>query len=373
MATTEFWDKQHSDNNILWLTDSIPDKVLRRHKLELPADSHVLDIGTGTGGFARWCASRGNKVSSCDVSKLALTRVSDIADIALVHNIHTLKPADIAICHLVFQHCRDEQVLQILNGANLKRGATFSFQYAIKTGELNPELQKAEDDSLLYFRSPEEMDKLLEKVPTLRVAWRSGPFAPSKSENSIAWEIIHCEADYIKNFHQARSFLNQYHSVLDIGCGQGEFIRLQGGVPVRAGVDICAEALEFAESKDVNNDVIYLRHDLLTIERLFPVPMFDVVMGTDIIEHFTESDAKGLIEKCEYIAKKCTLFFIPVGDHEQHDYDPWGYGNEYYNAHRSTWKPDDMKKLGYEVWHWPTWHKERAEAKGAMWCRKFKG
>jgi len=174
----------------------------------------------------------------------------------------------------------------------------------------------------------------------------------------------------LKSFADARLSLDKYTSLLDVGCGRGQFIRWQGAIPVRVGIDVCKDALKFAASKDVDHGVVFVQHNLIKLEELFPYPAFEAVIGIDIIEHFDKDQGVELVKSCERIAQKCVLFFVPVGDHPQENCDPWGYGNEYYNAHRSTWYPEDMERLGYEVWHWPQWHKDKG---AAMWCQKIKG
>jgi 2-polyprenyl-3-methyl-5-hydroxy-6-metoxy-1,4-benzoquinol methylase len=164
---------------------------------------------------------------------------------------------------------------------------------------------------------------------------------------------------------------SQYNSVLEIGCGDGHVIR-QIKAKDRFGIDACDGAIKKAK-KDSPTSVKYYRFDLhLSIEGKRPLPYVDCIIGMDIIEHFLFVDAQKLLEVCEQSCDKCLMFFVPVGNHPQTK-DDRGYGNDYYQTHRSTWHPGHMESLGYEVWVYPDWHPRHKlpKEKGAMWCRKL--
>jgi SAM-dependent methyltransferase len=160
-----------------------------------------------------------------------------------------------------------------------------------------------------------------------------------------------------------------YTSVLDIGCGTGNTISRVRALR-RYGIDGCAAAISVARQKC--NDVIFEIFDLKSLEQFWKHGHVDCVIGLDIVEHFFPKDAVRLIKACEAIATKHLIFFIPVGKHVQIR-DDRGFGNHYYQTHRSTWYPHDMAGLGYEVFHYPDWHKNPGpgKEKGAMWCQKI--
>lgn len=159
---------------------------------------------------------------------------------------------------------------------------------------------------------------------------------------------------------------SEYDSVLDIGCGSGSTIK-RINAKERVGIDICHAAIRAAR---VNNNGVEFVYENLS--ELLSIRTFECVIGVDIIEHFEMDDAIKLLEVCEATATKNLMFFVPVGNHPQIK-DDRGFGNNYFQTHRSTWYPEDMEKLGYEVDFYPDWHKNAGpeKDKGAMWCRKI--
>lgn len=161
-----------------------------------------------------------------------------------------------------------------------------------------------------------------------------------------------------------------YDSVLDIGCGNGTLIK-----KIRAerklGIDACLKAIKDA-GKSTKVNTSFMCRDLANLDSMVEPKSFDCVIGVDIIEHFVKEDAIKLIKMCEDIATKRIVFFIPVGNHPQTS-DDRGYNNHHFQTHRSTWYPEDMEKLCYEVFHYPDWHKniKSPKEKGAMWCQKI--
>ena len=163
---------------------------------------------------------------------------------------------------------------------------------------------------------------------------------------------------------------SQHRSVLDIGCGDGHVIK-QVKAEERFGIDVCAKAI--TKAKRHNNGVKYYCFDLMrVVEGFQALPRVDCIVGMDIVEHLWVADAKKLLGVCERACAKCLIFFIPVGHHPQTT-DDRGFGNDFFQTHRSTWYPEDMESLGYEVWHYPNWHKniKPPKEKGAMWCQKL--
>ena len=191
-------------------------------------------------------------------------------------------------------------------------------------------------------------------------------------------EVIteNCTPSTIKwSVKQLVNFASQYNSVLDVGCGDGKIIKMVRSKK-RIGIDACSRALHVARKN--NNGVLFqqlnLENTMRQDEKRVVLPKVECVIGVDIIEHFFQRRAFELIEVCEHTATKCVMFFIPVGHHPQ-SRDDRGFGNHYFQTHRSKWFPEYMDYLGYDVWFYPNWHKRihPSKQKGAMWCRKILG
>jgi SAM-dependent methyltransferase len=174
------------------------------------------------------------------------------------------------------------------------------------------------------------------------------------------------------------TFVSQYDSVLDIGCGLGDYLN-HITCRTRVGIDICTKALEIARDRAGDQEGInYIQMDLDKFPKLCKSGYFggfQCVIGTDILEHFEKDRAIEILECCEEIATKALLWFIPIGVHEQ-DSDPWDLGNDQYQKHKSVWEPGDMYSRGYEVWHYLDWHALKSEPTpptdvGAMYCMKL--
>jgi SAM-dependent methyltransferase len=79
-------------------------------------------------------------------------------------------------------------------------------------------------------------------------------------------------------------------TVLDAGCGVGYGTALLAGVAERVvGVDVSAEAIEYARARYQQPNVEFLVRDLLELD--LPEASFDVVCSFEAIEHLADRDA----------------------------------------------------------------------------------
>jgi precorrin-6B methylase 2 len=188
----EFWEEQHRAGNRYWLTGSNPMRVLQQHRLEMPQGKVVLDIGVGEGVFSRACARAKNTVIACDISETALHKVRLIARTFLVNDLVSAPPVDLAVCHLVFQHCSDAMVKHILHSVTLKRSGLLSFQFAfLKQSSVSVEAHK--EAGHLVFRSLERMRELVAQA-RLKTVWVSVPTLYDWEDAQIGWHILHCRS-----------------------------------------------------------------------------------------------------------------------------------------------------------------------------------
>jgi SAM-dependent methyltransferase len=145
----DFWEDQHKGQKLLYLTGSSPEEVFTYHKINPKSNITFLDIGVGTGTMCRYQKNLGNVVVAVDISNTALKNVSGCANTRfLIEDFHKIETesVDMAICHLVIQHCDDEMAKYIITNAYraLKPNGVFSFQFA---GVINESLMDNEEIS----------------------------------------------------------------------------------------------------------------------------------------------------------------------------------------------------------------------------------
>lgn len=143
-----------------------------------------------------------------------------------------------------------------------------------------------------------------------------------------------------------KNILSKYtHSgkvnILDLGCGDGSFIQGLGlsGKSHITGVDIYKPYLDAAKRRHVYNKII--RTNILNY---FPKGKFDIVLMSQVIEHFDKKTGKALLKRTEKQAKKLIVVSAPNGEMPQDAYD-----DNKYQIHKSVWTVNDMKQLGYDV------------------------
>lgn len=194
----EKWDERHKNLEIYWLTGSSINEIADGHglgKIRKLKDKDILEIGVGTGSVTK-VISKSNSVYCVDISTVAIENVKNIAkDIFTVDKIGSAPPVDIAICHLVFQHCSEEEILYILDNVNLKDDGFITFQSAelIKTSDVIDRLISSKD---LYFRTGEEMRKIVELSKSLKIINQIRGKRVYKWENGeIVWWFFRCSKE----------------------------------------------------------------------------------------------------------------------------------------------------------------------------------
>lgn len=132
-------------------------------------------------------------------------------------------------------------------------------------------------------------------------------------------------------------------SLLDVGCGfDSPVSRLLHRPKRMVGVDGFAPVVEESRTKGIHDE--YHEASLLDIRGVFEPASFDVVLASDVIEHFSEEDGLELLEQMESVAKKKVVVYTPNGFLAQ--------GEEYGNPmqkHLSGWTVEQMESLGYRV------------------------
>lgn len=192
MSCPEFWEKKHSVKDKYWLTDSNPQQVLKMHGVlpEFEKCKTFLDVGVGFGGMTKYVKGKKKHVTSTDISQTALDNLKDVSDkTILITEVSSIEPVDLAVCHLVFQHCNDETITAIMNDVPIKDNTgVLSVQFAcIRPGDKpNPNVQKLLKNGTHYLRSLDEFKTLVSNGTNKEVVFVSPPTDYKKTEN-LRW------------------------------------------------------------------------------------------------------------------------------------------------------------------------------------------
>ena len=151
-------------------------------------------------------------------------------------------------------------------------------------------------------------------------------------------------------------------SVLDLGTGMGQYgfllrnnlenlnlFEIQGTVGKQRnredwrikidGVEGFAGYLTPVHSYAYNNMII---GDVLSVLPTIADKSYDLILGIDVLEHFTNADGLIFLEHCKRIAKRAALVSTPKHFHPQ-DVPANPYEN-----HRSLWSDEQLMSLGFQ-------------------------
>jgi SAM-dependent methyltransferase len=134
----------------------------------------------------------------------------------------------------------------------------------------------------------------------------------------------------------------QGESILDVGCGKGESIKVvdRNRRLIRVGADIFEPHLKECQMQGTYDELVLCNVLMLP----FQIKSFDIVVCLDVIEHMEKEEGRRFITYLEKIARKQVIIDAPVGICKQKPLE----GNPYYE-HKSTWTAIDFKNLGYTV------------------------
>ena len=144
-------------------------------------------------------------------------------------------------------------------------------------------------------------------------------------------------------FKVLENFLSDCESVLDVGCGDNSPLARVRKTFYSEGVDIFEKSIKASKKKRIHDK--YTISDIRRIDKLFKNKNFDAVIALDVIEHLRKKESLSLIKKMEKIAKKKVIILTPNGFYHQDAYD-----DNPHQVHLASWKPNDLKGLGYKVY-----------------------
>jgi len=192
MSCPEFWEDKHSTKDKYWLTDSNAQEVLKMHGVlpEFGKCKTFLDVGVGFGGMTKYVKAKKKHVTSTDISRTALDHLKDVPDkTILINEVSSVEPVDLAVCHLVLQHCNNETITKIMNDVPIKDDTgILSVQFAcLRPGDKpNKNVQNLLKNGTHYLRSLEEFKELVHSGTNKEVVVISAPIDFKKTEN-LRW------------------------------------------------------------------------------------------------------------------------------------------------------------------------------------------
>jgi phospholipid N-methyltransferase len=146
-----------------------------------------------------------------------------------------------------------------------------------------------------------------------------------------------------------RAIGSDVKTVLDLGCGEGDFMRaISHGESWRVtGVELFKDAFIKAEKSRVYQKVS--KGDVTDLPKEIKNQKYDVVFSSQVLEHLSKKKGQAALMKWEKLAVKRVVITTPVGFI---DYEPIGVKAEDknpYQKHFSGWNIEALRKLGYKV------------------------
>ena len=161
--------------------------------------------------------------------------------------------------------------------------------------------------------------------------------------NSFTKQIFSfCFPDYPARLKSLFSLVNP-SSILDLGCGSSSPLQyvLPSTSVHRVGVDGFAPAIDASSLNSIHDE--YIKDDLLHFAS-HTNRRFDVVILSDVLEHFAYDDALALLRHSENLANKLIVLITPFGFVPQGSLlsNPW-------QVHKSGFFPNDFRVRGFKV------------------------
>jgi hypothetical protein len=158
-----------------------------------------MEIGVGRGELTRYLAARGVIVTAVDIADEALRPLEPLVLTYNVAELAEAPPVDIAICHLVLQHCSDAAVEHIFRNVPLvpdtsPRGpGMFSFQFAVHADPSKNSVSVPDESeaTLLIYRSLARMEELVERNGLIFTRVSSAIDAGGTRFPGVLWHIVH--------------------------------------------------------------------------------------------------------------------------------------------------------------------------------------
>jgi SAM-dependent methyltransferase len=194
MSFKNFWENKHYSDDVYWLTGTPLSCILNYHNLknEYFYNKSFLEIGVGSGTLAKDLRPTVMEYHCCDISENALRNLpEEVNSKWLTRDLNKIPPVDIALCHLVFQHCDDDEVCRIIEDVNLKDGGTFLIQSSHSKSDRRLREYNLEFKKNLFFRNVQELTRIINNT-SKKIIEILPPISFDKKDGFewIGWDIM---------------------------------------------------------------------------------------------------------------------------------------------------------------------------------------
>ena len=191
MKSKNFWELNHQNNDHYWLTGTQREEIERRHNINFNflKGKDFLEIGVGEGALSNSVPAEINYFC-CDISENALNKLpSNVKLKFLTSEIKKCPPVDVALCHLVFQHCDDKEIHRIIEETNLKNSGFMSIQFAFLVDPTGVDRLNEVEQNNLFFRSLEKFESIVEQT-NKQIVTTLPPVNFSGKWGFVGWHIV---------------------------------------------------------------------------------------------------------------------------------------------------------------------------------------
>lgn len=134
-------------------------------------------------------------------------------------------------------------------------------------------------------------------------------------DRPIVWNMSRIGLDLAFGLYRKRErimrdsgFLDGNPSILDIGCGIGQFSALTTGRYL--GIDMNRRYIDYAQSRPRRDNVSFRCGDVT--ELVDEGEMFDIVLLVDILHHIPDEPVVKLLNTASKLARRCVINFEPI-------------------------------------------------------------
>lgn len=130
--------------------------------------------------------------------------------------------------------------------------------------------------------------------------------------NSLKSEYLDPESLQYKKLRFVDQYISKGHSLLDIGSGTGELIKLEiNKFDEIYGIDADSESLKICRDSFKNKKNVHIfESNLQNLDVLFSDTKFDCVTCLDVLEHIELKECKQVLQSIHHVTKDLGLFIF---------------------------------------------------------------